>query len=64
MKDIMKGIVTLLMIMWFLGSIMFIAGEPINGSQIENAILGFVSLGLCSIIWKELERRGIITDKK
>lgn len=53
------------MIMWALGSLMYIAGEPINGSQVENVVVGFLSLGLCTLAWRELDRRDlIINDRK
>ena len=61
----MKNIITLIMIMWALGSLMYIAGDPGNGSQIENVVVGFLSLGLCTLAWRELDRRDwIINDRK
>lgn len=61
----MKNVITLIMIMWALGSLMYIAGEPVNGSQIENVVVGFLSLGLCTLAWRELDRRDlIINDRK
>lgn len=61
----MKNVITLIMIMWALGSLMYIAGEPVNGSQVENVVVGFLSLGLCTLAWRELDRRDwIINDRK
>lgn len=64
MKKLMKNILTLVMIMWAIGSWMFIAGEPINGSQIESILGGLISFGLCIILWRELERRDLIINSK
>lgn len=65
MKEFFKGFLTLIMVMWAIGSLMCIAGEPINGSRVEHVFLGFLSLGLCTLAWQVCDRHNwIINNKK
>lgn len=56
----MKKIITLAIVAWVLLSIMYIAGEPVNGTVVEKILLGGASLTLALLLGRELSRRGYL----
>lgn len=63
MKKMIQRINTLLIVMWMLGSIMWIGGET-DGNLASQIFLGGMSLVFAYIFGKELAKRNLlITDE-
>lgn len=59
MRQIFKTLNTLLVVCWFMGTAMWMGGEP-RGSLIEQIAVGFLSFALAYIYGREMARRDLL----
>lgn len=59
MRKMIQRINTLLVVCWFMGTAMWMGGEP-RGSFIGQIAVGFISFALAYIFGKELAKRNLL----